>query len=367
MKSDREILRTVLELSRNLELYLSILPGRDQHLFPLALQYFDDILPHASRICTLSVFVWNNKLAAIPHQARVELPKLQHFLAHEVHVCDFPFILPAFIRESPLETFHYAPDPPGLFEIDVVPTARLRDLRVNLHYVNPGIMDFIESFPLQFLHLGAFLWDTNTTLSSTTLTRVKIRIDHVLQLLSSCRILGTLPNLLHLSILGMQIGRPTSNMQWPDLPSLLSLHIAIGGPNHIVDTNIIGLLGKTPRLVALHILDHVALEMVNALSVHWEGAALNHAGDHLRLLRITVSTPISAERHRELSKLATALHERSELRVEWFSDGCRDDPEEPTSIATGSATIDLIPGDVPQTPLSECVEQMMPQNATGHT
>ena len=86
-----------------------------------------------------------------------------------------------------------------------------------------------------------------------------------------------------------------------------------------------------------------------------------------RLLRITVSTPISAERHRELSKLATALHERSELHVEWFSDGCRDDPEEPTSIATDSAMIDLIPGDVPQTPRSECVERMMPQNATGHT
>ena len=138
MKFDREMLRTVLELSQNLELCLSILPGRDQLLFPSALQYSEDIIPHISRICTLFMFVWNDKLAVIPHQTHVKLPKLRHFFVYEGHGCEFPLILPAWIRESPLETFHYAPDPPNHIEINAVPTARLRDLRANLHFVAGG-------------------------------------------------------------------------------------------------------------------------------------------------------------------------------------------------------------------------------------
>jgi len=179
MKFDREILCTVLELSRNLELCLSILPGRDRILSPLARQCFDDIIPHISRIFTLSVFVWDGELAIIPHQTHVELPNLQHFFVYKVRNFTFPFILPAWIGQSPLETFHYAPDPPGLFETNAVPTARLRDLYVSLQYVDGDVMDFIESSPLQFVHLSTEWWHAHTTLSSTTLTHVKICIDHV--------------------------------------------------------------------------------------------------------------------------------------------------------------------------------------------
>ena len=108
----REMLRTFLELSRSLELYIMMVPTECYSVpdaSPFTSPYFDDIAPHLSRICTLFAFIdtWDGNLGVIPLQANIELPQLRHFSVyqHGQLNCGDPFILPLCARRSPLETF----------------------------------------------------------------------------------------------------------------------------------------------------------------------------------------------------------------------------------------------------------------------
>lgn len=324
IKSHREVLRTFLESSGNLDLDVAIVPGRFTSLFSITSYYFDDITPHLSRICTLFAFIRGSNLGVIPLRASVELPKLRHLSVYQQHSrSDFDSIpFPVCARRSPLETFHYSAR--GPLDLTTVPKASLRTLHIEMTHMRRATLEFIESSLLRVLTLHTGWWQSHSGLSSATLTQVELKVGRVVP--PECRILGALPNLLHLSLFGMH----GYHVHWPELPSLLSLHISRGV--FTAGVNVIGLLGEAPQLVALQISDDGVKKMVESLSARWAGAVLSNAGDHLRLVRIIVGRSISTGLDPQLRKLAGALQEHMGLRIEWLSE--QGIPELPSWIAT---------------------------------
>ena len=327
----REMLRTFLELSGSLELCVMIAPAgcyRVSGASPFTSQYFDDIAPHLSRICTLFAMIWDADLR-VPLQANTELPQLRHFSVYQHNQPNRrdPFVLPLRARRSPLETFHYYFAPPFYLPVDMTTVLRtsLRTLHMRTRFVREDLTEFIESSLLRILHLRAARWVSSTVLSSTTLTHVEINMRNSAS--RAFRSLGALPNLLHLSLLG----RYSHQVYWPELPSLLSLHISRDVLAAEMDS--FGLLRRAPQLIALQISGDDETNMAQYASAPRSGAALSDVGDHSRLLRVIAGTSIPSH---YLQILAEELRGYPGLRTEWFGEQSIKQYilEQPTSIAT---------------------------------
>ena len=146
----REMLRTFLELSRSLELYIMIVPAKSRSFRgtpSFTSQCFNDIAPHLSRICTLFAFIdfWDGNLGVIPLQANIELPQLRHFSVyhHSQRNGGDPFVLPLCARRSPLEIFHCSLAPSFYLPVDMttVPRTSLRTLHMKIPFVREDITE----------------------------------------------------------------------------------------------------------------------------------------------------------------------------------------------------------------------------------
>ena len=210
-----------------------------------------------------------------------------------------------------------------------VPRTSLRTLHMKIPFVREDIPEFIESSLLRILHLRAGRWTSGAALSSTTLTHVEINILHPASRSRAFRFLGALPNLLHLSLLGQY----RRQVYWPELPSLLSLHISRGVLAAKMD--FVGLLGRAPQLIALQISDDDEPNMAQSISAPRSGGALSDVGDHSRLLRVIAATSIPSDYLQKLRGYPG-------LRTEWFGEQSIKQYilEQPTSIATVDDSFD---------------------------
>lgn len=343
----REMLQSVLTLSRELELDVSInLRGIGEHE---GSKYLDLVVPHLPRVCSLDVQIYHPEPAIFN---TFELPKLRHFYVKGGAHYGSSATLLELVSKSPLETFYYDARMP--LEFSSIPNSRLVSCRLTKS-VGSGTVKFVESSPMRTLRLRSNMWERDALLTSSTLTYLDIALNRVPQ----C-ILGSLPNLLHLSMEFSGQARVGYTVTWPEFPSLVSLYFR----THEHGLHLADILRKAPRIIALEIWDTDVSEAVDVLRARWDGGIAGRE-DTLRLFRIIVYFPGAKPKlrhsYREIPEIASILQaQRPVLRTEWYASS-----EQQDSVQIGDVVAIPLPGPGarPSPPLIACAEKIMQEDA----
>ena len=302
----RKVLAAVLARSGTLELDISI---KDVRHGERPSRYYDLLSPYLSRAHTLDVDMGKLAVDLIPVSCIPELGKLRHFYVKGRRNYR-QLVLPPNARNAPLETFHYLISSP--LYMSSVPRAELQSLTLHLHRragQAEDLVKLVNNSTLQKLDLKAWTWGTEAVISSPALIHLDIHMAHFPV---SC--LGQLPNLLHLRL---AVSAAYTDRRWPSLPSLRSLHVKIGRSyNPFLKI----ILQHAQQLVALQIGDRDAREVIDLFRDKNDYDLDGAARESLRLVRVVLKEPLSAERLGDLSELALILHaQRPHVQTEWYS------------------------------------------------
>ena len=309
------MLSNVLARSGTLELDISIYAPPFDRSGWYAAPYYDLLAPHLSRAHTLDVESWSPDVALVPTSRIPELKKLRHFYA-KVGLESKPIILPLNARNSPLETFYYSLS--SLRHVSSVPTAGLQIAIPSFSSPDLQAKDtvtLVEGRKLRKLVMDVWDWDLEDTISSSTLAYLDIDAHLLGQLSGSC-VLGQLPQLLHLRISVSGSWSSGRGVTSSPLPSLRSLNITIRSGQYLKH-----ILQGSPQLVALQIWDADALEAISFFRKQWHpnNSDGGVGGGSLRLVRVIITRPVSAEQLDELSSLASILRRRPHVQTEWYT------------------------------------------------
>ena len=346
----RKVLAAVLARSGTLELDISI---KDVRRGDRPSRYYDLLSPHLSRAHTLDVEMGNFAVDIIPVSCIPELGKLRHFYVKGGRCNSSQLVFPPNARNAPLETFYYITSSPLC--ISSVPQAELQTLTLNLYNSadqTENLVKLMNNSRLQKLDLKVWTWETEATISSPTLIHLDI---HMVHLRVSC--LGQLPNLLHLHLAVSTAYPDRRPMTWPSLPSLRSLHVTTG---RSYEPFLKIILQHAQQLVALQIGDEDAREVIDLFRERWDKKDYDLDGaarESLRLVRVVLKEPLSAERLGDLSELALILHaQRPHVQTEWYS--LVDDVE--VCLPAVIDRIEATPvSEEPSPPLFQCADEII--------
>lgn len=314
-----EIICSILRRSGTLELDLSIRLRGTWFAHP----YYFHVIPHLPRVHTLGVECQYNASTIPllgPFSNVPKLSKLRHLYAKGSPDFLDKWIFPFCTQNSPLETFHCQDPPlkkhnivhqsPLLFS--AIPTLRLRNVSLSLIHIERSAVNFVNKCDLRMLKLSGLSWDDedhdDVVISSSTLTHLDLHAWCIWEL--PPRLLGSLPNLLHLRLEIEMIELQSDPPLWPPLPSLRSLSVEIEKVQRTCEPFVADLVHVAPQLVALQIDELDAAEVVQFIRAHRGEMVDGIERKPLKLLVLMSSDEFFDRRTKwgDLSMIAPILH-----------------------------------------------------------
>lgn len=302
---DIQMLQSALMFSGTLELDLVLHAGNGRT--GSECEHIGALIPHLHRVRTLAV----STSSLLPLPDAPELERLRYlYIGGAGMYLPRSIIFPANARRSPLEVFRYSLPCP--LDCSLLPTSKLSSLQIYDPTLQKNTLDIINLSSLTELGLETGHWGVDMILSSSTLTHAHLSL-HRSGPQTSC-LLGSLPNLRHLTVSIQDASAARPNLAWPLLPSLRSLCVTIhnhkpqGTTPYTVD-----LLSQAPHLVALRIGGLEVVEVIDYLCDRWR-KGIGDDGDCLRLIQIIIGYPRHDpplhNREDELPRMALALQTR---------------------------------------------------------